>query len=65
MTGFADRIAARAHARVLLPTHPDYYGRAFADATPGAVFTLLPHTGQLPQVETPEELLDAILGIGS
>ncbi|MFG2595363.1 alpha/beta fold hydrolase [Streptomyces sp. NPDC048462] len=43
---------------------PDY-GRAFADAIPGAVFTLLPHTGHLPQVETPEELLDAILGIGS
>lgn len=64
MTGFADRLAARAHARVLLPTHPGF-GRAFADAIPGAVFTLLPHTGHLPQVETPEELLDAILGIGS
>lgn len=38
---------------------PDY-GRAYAEAVPGARFTLLPDTGHLPQVETPEELLGVI-----
>jgi pimeloyl-ACP methyl ester carboxylesterase len=41
---------------------PDY-GRAYAAAIPYAAFTLLPRTGHLPQVETPEELLGAILDI--
>uniref|UniRef100_UPI00129159E7 alpha/beta fold hydrolase n=1 Tax=Streptomyces sp. E5N91 TaxID=1851996 RepID=UPI00129159E7 len=41
---------------------PDY-GRAYAAAIPGAVFTLLPRTGHLPQVESPEELLGAILDL--
>ncbi|WP_225732099.1 MULTISPECIES: alpha/beta fold hydrolase [unclassified Nocardia] len=41
---------------------PDY-GKAYAAAIPGAAFTLLPHTGHLPQVETPEELLGAILDL--
>jgi pimeloyl-ACP methyl ester carboxylesterase len=36
------------------------YGRAFAGAIPSATFTLLPHTGHLPQLETPEELLAAL-----
>lgn len=40
------------------------YGKAYAAAIPGAVFTLLPRTGHLPQVETPEELLGALLGLG-
>ncbi|RDI68476.1 alpha/beta fold hydrolase [Nocardia pseudobrasiliensis] len=39
------------------------YGKAYAAAIPGAVFTLLPRTGHLPQVETPEELLGAILDL--
>src|ERR1700730_17041697 len=36
------------------------YGRAFAKAIPGARFQLLRNTGHLPQIETPEQLLDAI-----
>jgi pimeloyl-ACP methyl ester carboxylesterase len=36
------------------------YGRAFADAMPGARFQLLKDTGHLPQIETPGRLLDAI-----
>jgi pimeloyl-ACP methyl ester carboxylesterase len=38
------------------------YGRAYAAAIPGARFTVLPRSGHLPQVETPEELLDALTG---
>ena len=38
---------------------PDY-GRAFAAAIPGARFALLAKTGHVPQMETPETLLDAI-----
>ncbi|MBB1154328.1 MULTISPECIES: alpha/beta fold hydrolase [Amycolatopsis] len=37
------------------------YGKAYAAAIRGATFTVLPRTGHLPQVETPEELLDAVL----
>jgi pimeloyl-ACP methyl ester carboxylesterase len=36
------------------------YGRAFADAIPGARFQLLRDTGHLPQIETPGQLLDAV-----
>ena len=36
------------------------YGGVFAAAIPVATFTLLPRTGHLPQVETPEELLGAM-----
>jgi pimeloyl-ACP methyl ester carboxylesterase len=38
---------------------PDY-GRAFAAAIPGARFQLLPATGHVPQIETPDQLLRAI-----
>jgi pimeloyl-ACP methyl ester carboxylesterase len=40
------------------------YGRAYAAAIPASTFTLLPRTGHLPQVETPEELLGALLDLG-
>jgi pimeloyl-ACP methyl ester carboxylesterase len=38
------------------------YGRAYADAIPGAEFRLLPETGHLPQLETPQALVDLLLG---
>jgi len=41
------------------------YGKAYAAAIPLATFTLLPHTGHLPQVETPEELLGALFDLGN
>jgi pimeloyl-ACP methyl ester carboxylesterase len=36
------------------------YGRAFAEAIPGARFELLSRTGHVPQMETPEVLLRAL-----
>ncbi|MEC3953258.1 alpha/beta hydrolase [Nocardia sp. CDC153] len=65
-------LAARL-ADIQLPVHvvwgesdrmvdPDY-GMAYAAAIPGSAFTLLPRTGHLPQLETPEELLGAILDL--
>jgi len=41
------------------------YGKAYAAAIPFSTFTLLPRTGHLPQVETPEELLGALLDLGN
>lgn len=38
---------------------PDF-GRAYAAAIPGSSFLLLPHTGHVPQIESPEVLLRAI-----
>jgi pimeloyl-ACP methyl ester carboxylesterase len=40
------------------------YGQAYAAALPMSTFTLLPRSGHLPQVETPEELLGAIYDLG-
>ena len=37
------------------------YGRAYADAIPEATFLMLPDTGHSPQLETPEQLLTAVL----
>ena len=36
------------------------YGRALAAAIPGSGFTLLPRTGHVPQMETPEQLVEAL-----
>lgn len=40
--------------------YPPEYGRAYAAAIPHAEFQLLPQTGHVPQMETPEALLTAI-----
>ncbi|MQY21458.1 alpha/beta fold hydrolase [Nocardia macrotermitis] len=40
------------------------YGKAYAAAIHGSTFTVLPRTGHLPQIETPEELLGAMLDLG-
>jgi pimeloyl-ACP methyl ester carboxylesterase/mannose-6-phosphate isomerase-like protein (cupin superfamily) len=47
--GVSDRIAG--------PT----YGRALAAAIPGARFELLPETGHVPQIESPDRLLAALV----
>jgi pimeloyl-ACP methyl ester carboxylesterase len=36
------------------------YGRAYAEAVPGAEFRLLEGTGHMPQTETPEQLLPVV-----
>lgn len=36
------------------------YGRAYAAAIPQSTYTLLPRTGHLPQLETPEALLEVL-----
>ncbi|WP_397896594.1 alpha/beta fold hydrolase, partial [Streptomyces canus] len=41
------------------------YGRAYAAALPMSTFTPLPRSGHMPQIETPEELLGALLDIGN
>jgi pimeloyl-ACP methyl ester carboxylesterase len=70
-TTFADPTLASRLAGVTVPAlvvwgeadrivDPDY-GRAYAAAIPGAQFRLLAATGHLPQIETPDQLLAAIL----
>jgi pimeloyl-ACP methyl ester carboxylesterase len=36
------------------------FGRAFAAAIPGAEFTLIPDSGHLPQIETPDALIKIV-----
>jgi pimeloyl-ACP methyl ester carboxylesterase len=40
------------------------YARAYAAAIPGAEFRLLSETGHLPQLETPEALMDVVWAFG-
>lgn len=63
--GLAERLAA-INAPVLVVwgeadriADPDY-GRAYANAIPGAEYQLLTATGHLPQIETPEKLIDTV-----
>lgn len=42
---------------------PDY-GRAYAAAIPGARFHLLTETGHLPQLESPDQLIDLVWEFG-
>ena len=39
------------------------YGRTYADAIPGARFELLTRSGHLPQLETPQELIQTIFTV--
>ncbi len=41
---------------------PPVYGQAYAAAIPGARFEVLPATGHMPQMETPDLVLDALVG---
>ncbi|WP_432946194.1 alpha/beta fold hydrolase [Kribbella sp. CA-253562] len=43
---------------------PDY-GRAYAEAIPGAEFRILPDTGHLPQLETPDQVIAALRAFSS
>jgi pimeloyl-ACP methyl ester carboxylesterase len=43
---------------------PDF-GRAYAAAIPGAQFRLLEHTGHMPQIETPDALVDVVWSFAS
>jgi pimeloyl-ACP methyl ester carboxylesterase len=63
--GLAGRLAGVATPTLVVWGDSDHiadaeYGRAFADAIPGARFQLLRDTGHLPQIETPEQLLEAV-----
>jgi pimeloyl-ACP methyl ester carboxylesterase len=63
--GLAERLASVTAPALVIWGDSDHiadadYGRAFADAIPGARFQLLPETGHLPQIETPGQLLDAV-----
>ncbi len=63
--GLAERLAAVTRPTLVVWGDSDRiadadYGRALADAIPGARFQLLLDTGHLPQIETPLQLLDAV-----
>lgn len=63
--GLAERLAGVTTPTLVVWGDSDHiadadYGRAFAQAIPGARFQLLHDTGHLPQIETPGPLLDAV-----
>jgi pimeloyl-ACP methyl ester carboxylesterase len=60
-----DRLAKIAHPTLVAWGESDQvvdadYGRAYAEAVPGAEFRLLRGTGHMPQTETPEQLLPVV-----
>lgn len=64
-TGLSERLASVTKPTLVVWGDSDHiadadYGRAFANAMPGARFQLLRDTGHLPQIETPGQLLDAV-----
>ncbi|MFS8198344.1 alpha/beta fold hydrolase [Streptomyces sp. CWNU-52B] len=61
----ADRLGKVAHPTLVAWGASDQvvdadYGRAYAEAVPGAEFVLLEGTGHLPQIETPGQLLPVL-----
>jgi pimeloyl-ACP methyl ester carboxylesterase len=65
-TTLRTRLAAVYHPTLVLSGESDRivdqeYGRAFADSIPGAKFQVLPRTGHMPQIETPQQLMAAIM----
>jgi pimeloyl-ACP methyl ester carboxylesterase len=63
--GLAERLAGVTTPTLVVWGDSDHiadadYGRALAQAIPGARFQLLRDTGHLPQIETPEALLEAV-----
>ena len=63
--GLATRLGATTGATLVVWSEADRigdpdYGRAYADAVPGAEFTLLPGSGHLPQIETPDVLVEVV-----
>lgn len=63
--GLAGRLAAMTTPTLVLWGESDRivdvdYGRAFAKAIPTATFEVLENTGHMPQIETPDALLQAI-----
>ena len=63
--GLAERLAGVTTPTLVVWGDSDHiadadYGRAFADAIPGALFQLLRDTGHLPQIETPGQLLEVV-----
>jgi pimeloyl-ACP methyl ester carboxylesterase len=60
------RLAAADYPTLVLSGESDgiadpEYGRAFADSIPGARFQVLPHTGHMPQIETPKQLMATVM----
>lgn len=56
---FWGRFVADGSAGAFDATDPEY-GRAFAEAIPGATYEVLAETGHLPQLESPELLASAV-----